>query len=267
MKRLLIQSDDYGITDAVSCGIIKGIESGIIRNTGIFINMENVEDSLYKIRQYDVCLGIDINYVCGKPVSDYTKVPHLVDMNGNFISSQKMIEQHRLEKIEGVVYQFTEDPYPYDEILLETENQVKKFIELTGKKPEYIHAHSLCTPNTDRAAKEIAQKYDIMRSALYLPHIQALPGAIANIKGMSLQQQLSFDGEKAFIEESLSKLQEYQDAYYVFHAGYVDAPLFEYSSLTLRRVKDLQVCLSLKVKEYIQNHDIQLITYRDLNNI
>ena len=39
---------------------------------------------------YDVCLGIDINYVCGKPVSDPARVPHMVDEKGDFISSGKM---------------------------------------------------------------------------------------------------------------------------------------------------------------------------------
>ena len=33
MEKLLFQSDDYGISDAVSDGIIKGIKEGIIRNT------------------------------------------------------------------------------------------------------------------------------------------------------------------------------------------------------------------------------------------
>ena len=39
MIQLLVQSDDYGITPGVSAGIREGIQNGIIRNTGIFINM------------------------------------------------------------------------------------------------------------------------------------------------------------------------------------------------------------------------------------
>ena len=37
--KLLVQSDDYGITRAVSRGIIHGIKNGVIRNTGLFANM------------------------------------------------------------------------------------------------------------------------------------------------------------------------------------------------------------------------------------
>ena len=37
--KLLVQSDDYGISPAVSAGIIYGITHGIIRNNGAFVNM------------------------------------------------------------------------------------------------------------------------------------------------------------------------------------------------------------------------------------
>ena len=37
--KLLVQSDDYAISPAVARGILYGIENGIIRNTGMFMNM------------------------------------------------------------------------------------------------------------------------------------------------------------------------------------------------------------------------------------
>ena len=37
--KLLVQSDDFGITPAVSCGILEAIKKGIVRNTGLFANM------------------------------------------------------------------------------------------------------------------------------------------------------------------------------------------------------------------------------------
>ena len=70
MKRILFQSDDYGITQAVSEGILRGIREGIIRNTGLFVNLDCSAWAAEKIKDVDVCLGVDINYVAGKPVSD-----------------------------------------------------------------------------------------------------------------------------------------------------------------------------------------------------
>ena len=66
MKKLLFQSDDYGLTDAVADGILKGIHQGIIRNTGLFVNMPSSARAAEKIRDCaEVCVGIDINLVAG----------------------------------------------------------------------------------------------------------------------------------------------------------------------------------------------------------
>ena len=43
MKYLLFQSDDYGITNGVSDGILYGIKNGVVRNTGLFVNMAHSE--------------------------------------------------------------------------------------------------------------------------------------------------------------------------------------------------------------------------------
>ena len=41
--KLLTQSDDYGFTRGVTCGILDAIENGVVRNTGLFVNMPESE--------------------------------------------------------------------------------------------------------------------------------------------------------------------------------------------------------------------------------
>lgn len=48
--KLLVQSDDYGITEAGAHGAIKAIKDGIVRNTGFFSNMPWAEYCLELIR-------------------------------------------------------------------------------------------------------------------------------------------------------------------------------------------------------------------------
>ena len=266
MKRILFQSDDYGITQAVSDGILRGVQEGIIRNTGLFVNMESSAYAADRIRDTDVCLGIDINYVAGRPVSAPEQIPHLVNEDGRFYSSRELLERNKLLSMDGIIFLFETDPYPYEEIRIETENQVKRFRELTGRWPEYLHPHSVCTPNTERAAQEIAEKYHIFHSTdmMNSPVYHCLPGAIALSKGVSLEEQLKQDVEKELLETSLPALQDGETGYYIFHCGYVDADLFQVSSLTLKRMLDLKAALSKRVKEYIQQNNIELITYREL---
>ena len=62
----------------------------MIRCTGLFVNMPSSEDAAKMIADYpEVCLGIDINLVAGKPVSDPAKVPSLIKVNGYFYDSRE----------------------------------------------------------------------------------------------------------------------------------------------------------------------------------
>lgn len=265
-KRLLMQSDDYGITSAVSAGIRSAIEFGLIRNTGLFVNMPASEKAARDILNYDVCLGIDINYVCGKPVSDPAKVPHMIDENGNFISSGKMAKRSKLLRMDelNLISTFEEDPYPYDEILLETENQVKRFIELTGRRPEYIHPHSLMSENCYKAAHEIAEKYGIFHTLDMMHQYRILPGTFDGTKGSSVEAQMEYDVKGNLINNALPTMGEDETCYFICHCGWADYELFHYTTLTLRRLKDLAAMTDRSLKEYIQENNIELITYRDL---
>lgn len=264
--KLLVQNDDYGITSGVSAGIREAIKQGIVRNTGMFVNMPASYQAAQDIKDMDVCLGIDINYVCGKPVSEYSFVSHMVDENGYFYSSGEVIKRNKLlSKGElNLISIFERDPYPYDEIYLETENQVKRFIEIVGKKPEYIHMHSLCTPNTLKAALEVAKKYEIYHSINMMRGYQAVPGTFDGAKENTLESQMKYDAEDNLLHVALPQLDADETRYFICHGGYVDYELFKYTSLTLRRIKDLDAMLSDKLKNYIKNYDIELITYRNL---
>lgn len=80
--KLLTQSDDYGFTRGVTCGILDAIENGVVRNTGLFVNMPESEHAASFIQDYpQVCFGIDFNIVSGDPVSDPELLPDLVDQD------------------------------------------------------------------------------------------------------------------------------------------------------------------------------------------
>ena len=50
----------------------------------------------------------------------------------------------------------------------------------------------------------------------------------------------------------------------IFHCGYVDAELFDLTTYTLIRTKDLQTCLSAEFKKWIDDNKIEVISYREL---
>lgn len=256
--KLLIQSDDYGITEGVACGIIKGIEVGIIQCTGLFTNMPSSKVAAEMIKSHpEVCLGIDLNFVAGKPVSNPELVPSLIKENGYFYTSR---ERRQLDKECE-----SHDHINYDEALIEAEAQIQKFVELVGKLPEYLHGHAYGSPTITKVHETLSAKYGIGMSHRMLDangvkmakSWYTVPFAIED------QQKCS---TKEFLIQDKGEILGNEIAGIISHCGYVDAPLFDVSSFTIIRTKDLEALTSDEFKQWIKDNNIELISYRDLKH-
>lgn len=266
MKKVLVQSDDYGMSFGVVDGTIRAIKDGIVRNTGLFVNMDCAEYAAKQIKGLDVCLGIDINLVAGKPVTDPALLPHLLNEKKEFKSSRQVLNENKLLFTEKYIYHFEKDPFNFDEVLLETENQVKRFIELIGYKPEYLNAHSVITPNTERAAMIIADKYEIQGRSSDLYYNESYKDLVfdGDYQPRTIEEQLAIDYKGILLNKLLPSIEDNQISYLLCHCGYLDMDLFDRTSLTIQRIIDVAGSIDKDVIHYIKNNDIQLITYRDL---
>jgi predicted glycoside hydrolase/deacetylase ChbG (UPF0249 family) len=170
--KLIIKSADYALTRSTMYGILQGCRDGMITTTGLMVNFPWSEYAVELIKPYThVCLGQDINITVGRPVSDPKEIPTMVNEDGTFVSSKK----HRGDK-DYVI--------DMDEALLETENQVKRFIKLTGKLPEYMQSHAQTGAGKiviHKAIKAIADKYGVKQYAkarenlIYSPRFMWFP--------------------------------------------------------------------------------------------
>lgn len=254
MKRLIIQSDDLGISKAVSLGIAEGVKAGMVKCTGLFANMPYAKECYELVKDYEnLCVGIDINIVCGKPVAPAHLLDSMVDENGCFFTSTKsrMLDK---ECSSG-------DHLVYEQCYIEAEAQINQFFEITGKYPEYLHGHSYSTPTLNRAVDSLAEKYHIPTTRYLLEHFNIAKPQDWNKKPFPLQEQLmakQLDAiiNSVFINNEIGRI--------IFHCGYVDAELFDLTTYTLIRTKDLQTCLSAEFQAWIAKNKIELISYREL---
>lgn len=256
--KLLVQSDDYGMTEACALGCIKGIREGIIRNTGLFANMPWAEKCVEWIKKDldTIAFGIDLNISTGAPILSAQEIPGLVQSNGSFLTSR----MHRaLDTDEN-----THDHIDYKEVYKEYEAQIQKFIELVGKKPDYIHGHAYGTKTTRQALIDLARKYDVITSGdiMHLEKVNA-PRMDWYLNPPTPQNQLDNDLETYILEDKAGFLNS-EIGVLITHCGYVDSTLMELSSYNLLRMNDLKALTSNKVKEFITNHNFELITYKDL---
>ena len=266
MKKLLLQSDDYGMTYGVTEGTIRAIRDGFLKNTGLFVNMDSSRYAADRIREYDVCLGIDINLASGRPVSDPALLPHLVDSSGHFKSSRTILRENRLLRTDRYLYYFEEDPYPYDEVLLETRAQVRKFIELTGRIPEYINAHSIMTENTEKAARAVKEEFGIKghSSDFYFGKDSVDLSYAGEYEVMSQEQQINLDMKEMIIRKVLLSIPDDIVFFFCCHCGFIDKDLLKETTYTFQRMNDTALVCDPEVRQAIKDNEIELITYRDL---
>lgn len=267
--KLLVQGDDFGFTKGVTLGIIDAIEHGVLRNTGLFTNMPSAILAAAYIRNNDrACFGIDFNLVSGRPVCDPQDVPDLVDANGEFIRSGARLKDPRFKSAEGRIAMF-----PYDQVYREIRAQYDRFILLCGRKPGYLHGHSLSHENYEKAIRQVAQEEGLFYSKdihaqkgvrSLFDVINTHPKDPAKVKKVfdPMDQLNKTPLENVFAHQDYLLAGEY--AMVGGHPGFVDDELMGLTTLSLERIKDHAMMVDPRFKQWINDHHVELITYYDL---
>ena len=264
--KLLVQASDYGFTRASTYGVIDSIDLGLVRNTGLFVNMPTAKFAIDLLKtRTNVCLGLDFNITNGPCVSNPQKIPHLVDKEGNFIRSSVRVKDPRFQTEEG-----RREMFPYQECLLEMNAQYQLFLKLTGKRPGYLHDHSLSHENYTDTIRQLSKEYRVpySRDIQEKYHFGSLgkkmyPEAFAMNKEIDYEKQIAKNPEKIFWE-NINEVMQYEYFILSGHAAYIDADLLELSSCSIERCKDAALCMSPRLKKWIEEYQIELITYNDL---
>lgn len=249
MKRLLVKADDFGFTDAVSLGILLAHKNGIVRNTGMMVNMPAAKNAARWIKEYpDLCLGLHVNYIVGEPCADPALIPHLLTPDHTLVSSK--VRREQLAK--GL------DPFVLEELIIECDAQVKRFIELNGKLPEYIEGHAVGSESITKAIATVAKQYDIK----ILPHHQPAPW---DVPQWHASQYDFYKTQRPMHEYFSDVLKLTHDlSLFVLHPGFVDQDILRMSSLNLERTLDYALVTDVKVMEYLREEKIEVISFREI---
>lgn len=247
--KLILRADDLGFSEAVNYGIIKSIKDGLITTVGLMTNMASSSvHGARLIKEYqDISLGQHTNISLGYPLTDPKEIPSLVDQNGVFLTS-------------SVYRSAQEDFVVYEEALLEVEAQLKKYIELIGKTPEYIDGHAVASNNFFKAIEHVAVKYNIL----------FVPINFSRLNNSAVKQCLfpkAINGDydvKTHIYSQIENLNKEQILHLIFHPGYIDEFVMTHSTFNLLRCREVDFLCSVEFKQYITQKEIELISYRDI---
>ncbi|NSW53734.1 MAG: ChbG/HpnK family deacetylase [Anaerolineae bacterium] len=92
-RYLIINADDFGMSDGVTDGIIKAWQAGVVTSTSAMINMDGAVERIQAARAAhpDLPIGLHLNITVGKPVTPPSEIPTLVDEDGNFYTSDELV--------------------------------------------------------------------------------------------------------------------------------------------------------------------------------
>lgn len=229
--KVIINADDFGYTKAVTEGIIEGYTKGIIRSTTALCNMEYVEYGKLLAEQCpDLGIGVHLTLTLGKSL---TKNETLTDESGYFYKPQAL-KNH---------------VFDIQEVYLEFKAQIEKYIEIFGHLPTHLDSHHGMHDfmSNYEATSRLANEYHlpVRRYGDYL--------FVSDFVG----ENISVDGLIGIFK----KYQD-QDIEIMSHPGHCDLELYQKSSYSLDRVKELAVLCDAQVKQYIKDHCIQITNYK-----
>lgn len=245
--KLIMRADDLGFSEAVNYGIEKSVKEGLITCVGLMTNMPSATHGYQLIKDEKICIGQHTNICVGTPLSDPRLIPSLVQDNGQFCSSKEF--RSRLQ-----------DTIVEEEAEIEIEAQLKKFIEITGRKPDYFEAHAVQSKNFFKALKKVAKKYDLFYENPIFDQEWEQVHQIYGFDFAKLDHQNLYDPH-IYIQEQYQKYQDKECCIAVFHPGYLDQYILTHSSFTLIRPMECDFLCSQWLKDWIQSHQIEIIDF------
>ncbi len=258
MTRIIFNADDLGYSEAVTLGIIKAHTYGLIKSTTMMVNMEASPMSANLAKKYpDLYVGLHVNIVIGKPCCHSSKIPSLVNEKGFFNTKERIKNKIPLNK---------------EEIKLEVRAQVEKFKELMGYYPTHIEGHAIRDSGLFYGIKEIAKELNLHFTDIEIDNSGKIINVGKNNHGYELPEypDVMYYDKTADIEYWLKDLGNILNKNLVemhTHPGYIDQFLLDNSSYNIPRAKETEIACSKELKKWVQNNNVELITFEDIRKI
>ncbi len=247
MKRVFVRADDFGISRSVNDGIMQCIDESIVKNVSVLVNLPSVTYRFVELSDRDVSIGLHCNISVGRPCHQESMSSSLV-RDGVFLSSKEL----RMMK---------EEYFDEEAIRCELIAQFERFVQIAGRKPDYMDVHSVVSRKFMEVSRQIAEDKGI----LYVN--TPLSPDEYEISGKAMAWMISdgdLDRRYGIFEKLFDQDREINVA--VFHPGRIDDELRRCSSLTQERINDLKILTDAETIRYIRGQKIIADRFDRLND-
>ena len=273
-RYLVINGDDFGISNTANKAIIKAHREGCLTSASLMITGEASLGAI-ELAQQNPTLSVGLHLVlgCGKSVLNHSQIPNLVNKKGYFANDPTWA---------GLNYQFNTSAT--EELRAEIRAQLTAFAQ-TGLTLSHLdgHLHHHVNPVVLKIVLELAQEFSI--PLIRLPYeeveitLQLEPrGKLGKIVGGWVFRQLRLAGEKQLQAQNIP----YMDRVYgLLQTGGISEeyllgliPLMQGDLVELYTHPDLQgngqleleALLSGAVRETITKANFKLVNYQEVIN-
>lgn len=273
-KKLIINADDFGMTIDISRGIIAAASGGVIRATSVITSCPDFVISMQALKQsgFDLDLGLHANLTWGRPISDPSIIPSLIDKNGCFLPRAKLLVRSFMRMINS------------QEAFIEIRAQAEKLISC-GTKITHLdgHHHVHAFPCIAAATEKVALEFKIpyirspregtwsswQKAALRRLAILTMSGSNPNYwKKRGFASSDHFGGftlgAGPNIEERWSAaIKRLPDGIseFMVHPGYCPQPLDGYGVLRESEIPHLS---NPSLKAEIEKNGIEILSFKDV---
>ncbi len=290
MRRLIINADDFGLTERINDAIVECHRNGIVTSTTLMANGPAFENATGRARtEQKLGIGVHLNLSEGTPISDPSQLSPLINEWGRFhLSPVQMLRKLmakgiRLSKVE-----------------MELRAQIEKVLH-AGIEVTHLdgHKHFHFIPQFLQIALRLAQEYKIPaircagerntrlfrlagRNWRSSPTVlkQFFTGKALSILASMMKARLESAGLKTpdyvlgiastgfldshYLRNLIARLPD-GTSELVCHPGYVDKQLMESPTRLLQqRETEITALVSPEAKEWLNRRGVQLINYRNL---
>jgi len=266
MKKLIINSDDYGRTPKISRGIRESHLQGVVSSTTCMMNiLTTADDIAIALKEApNLAMGVHLVLTMGKPLSNPKDVPSIVDANGSHLKYTPF-----LENVPNL---------NMNEVKAEWHLQIERFIKAAGRKPTHLDSHhhsSYWSPALFRGMLELAKEFGCPirfpfteegMSELALTRTD-MPALMKEFNPKHPDRFVSsFYDDGATQDEILRLINEASDGIteIMCHPGYVDEAFAKESVYNFQRERELKILTDPSIKQAIQAKGIELITFAEL---
>lgn len=287
MKYLIVNADGFGFTEGCNRGIFETIENGIISSVSVNMNFPASEDTMKLQKVYPhISIGVHLNPIVGPPVTPKNQIPSLLNPEtGEFWGGREFTRRLTFRKLNLA------------ELALELSNQLKKAIDM-GIKVTHIDSHQNrhLHPFYFNVFLNVGKRWGIMKMRTHDYYIFS-PGGITDVYRHYIQNPWRFtvhrihslnmfrarkngfkmanrnlifyllqNGAKYILDNWIYVLNNLPDGYseVYIHPAYPDETLLKYASYAKEREAERKLLQAPVLKEIIKNHDIPLISFREL---